>query len=246
MTRTLSVTAVDDGVCFASTPLCSWVILHDENRVVLIDCGYPGQARQVDASLRMAGVSHLPVEAVLLTHAHADHAGTAARLRSRGVRILASAAVVAAIRKPKLEQVRFTDIVQKLWRPRYLLWTLSAVIAGGLSWKPVLDAEVIDCVELHTLPGAPIPQLRTGHAEGHTIYSLLDGNVLVAGDALAAAHPLVGRFPQPGALPDVFNRNDSQAASEAAELREAPGVLVLPGHGPAFIIASQEIGLTHI
>jgi hydroxyacylglutathione hydrolase len=50
---------------------------------VLIDAGLPGSAAKVEKSLSNQGLSFQDVRAIVVTHAHVDHAGGAAELRER-------------------------------------------------------------------------------------------------------------------------------------------------------------------
>ncbi|HMV65700.1 MAG TPA: MBL fold metallo-hydrolase [Myxococcota bacterium] len=58
---------------------CTWI--GDARQGVLIDCGL--SARQVLARLDAVGLGDAPIDAVLLTHEHADHVGAAAILERR-------------------------------------------------------------------------------------------------------------------------------------------------------------------
>lgn len=58
---------------------CTWI--GDAHRGVLIDCGL--STRQVFARLDELGMADAPIDAVLLTHEHADHIGAAAILERR-------------------------------------------------------------------------------------------------------------------------------------------------------------------
>jgi glyoxylase-like metal-dependent hydrolase (beta-lactamase superfamily II) len=57
------------------------VLVHEEG-VVLLDTGFPGDARRIQSKLAELGVGPADVRAILLTHGHIDHAGSAAELRA--------------------------------------------------------------------------------------------------------------------------------------------------------------------
>ncbi|WP_279388595.1 MBL fold metallo-hydrolase [Acidipila rosea] len=50
---------------------------------VLIDAGLPGSATKIERALSSQGLSFRDIEAIVITHAHVDHAGGAAELRER-------------------------------------------------------------------------------------------------------------------------------------------------------------------
>ena len=100
---------------------------------VLVDSGYGDDAPALDAQLRKAGIDPAKLAAVVVTHAHADHAGGASWFHTRyGTRIVAGAAdrgAFAGGRNEKLCAVgalgrwryakdqpgTFTPIVADLW-----------------------------------------------------------------------------------------------------------------------------------
>jgi glyoxylase-like metal-dependent hydrolase (beta-lactamase superfamily II) len=72
-----ALTAITDHVHFAETDLVNWTLDTDENGVMLIDAGFPGHREDVLDSLRQLGFGVDDLRAILLTHAHIDHFGTA-------------------------------------------------------------------------------------------------------------------------------------------------------------------------
>jgi glyoxylase-like metal-dependent hydrolase (beta-lactamase superfamily II) len=57
---------------------------------ILVDAGIPGSERKIARSLSQHGLSFQDIRLIIVTHAHTDHAGSAARLRQlSGAPILA-------------------------------------------------------------------------------------------------------------------------------------------------------------
>ena len=73
----IELVQVTDTVHLARTHLVNWAVVIDGAGVLLIDTGFPGQRAEVLASLRRLGADVGDVTAILLTHAHVDHFGTA-------------------------------------------------------------------------------------------------------------------------------------------------------------------------
>ncbi|MGZ5371356.1 MBL fold metallo-hydrolase, partial [Aeromicrobium sp.] len=73
----LSVVEVAAGVWQARAQHVCWVLIIDGDGVTLVDTGFPGDKERVIASLGKLGRSPADVDAVVLTHAHPDHIGSA-------------------------------------------------------------------------------------------------------------------------------------------------------------------------
>src|SRR5437868_805450 len=56
-------------------------LVDDGREVVVVDTGLPGSAPKLEAALREIGRKATDVRSIVLTHAHPDHAGSAAALR---------------------------------------------------------------------------------------------------------------------------------------------------------------------
>jgi glyoxylase-like metal-dependent hydrolase (beta-lactamase superfamily II) len=69
--------AITDSVHFAYTDLVNWTLVTDGDGAILIDTGFPGSRDDVVASLRELGFGVDDLRAILLTHAHIDHFGSA-------------------------------------------------------------------------------------------------------------------------------------------------------------------------
>src|SRR5688572_13414331 len=57
-------------------------VLIDSDGVVLLDTGFPGDAKQIRRVMAHAGVGAKDVRAILLTHGHIDHAGNVMQLKA--------------------------------------------------------------------------------------------------------------------------------------------------------------------
>jgi glyoxylase-like metal-dependent hydrolase (beta-lactamase superfamily II) len=69
-------------------------------RDVLVDAGPPGSAALVRRRLGRAGVDHTALAAVLLTHGHLDHAGSAAQVADGRIPVLLGAGDRLLVERP--------------------------------------------------------------------------------------------------------------------------------------------------
>lgn len=68
-------------------------LIRSEAGVILVDAGIPGSERKIARALARLGLTLRDIKLIVVTHAHTDHAGSAARLRQlSGAPILAHSA----------------------------------------------------------------------------------------------------------------------------------------------------------
>ena len=115
------VRQISDGIHLVHGSNTNWVVLADGDEVTLIDTGYLGDRQQLLASLAAVGSSPEAVTAVLITHAHNDHLGSAEFLRSSyGTPVYLHEAEVPHARREFLQQVSVGQVVRNSWRPGVL------------------------------------------------------------------------------------------------------------------------------
>ncbi|CCK32669.1 beta-lactamase [Streptomyces davaonensis JCM 4913] len=226
------VQEVADGIYLVHGSNTNWVILAEGDAVTLVDTGYPGDREQVLASLAQVGSSPEAVAAVLITHAHNDHVGSAEFLRARyGTPVLLHEAEVPHARREFLHQVTVGQVLQNGWRPGVLPWAVHALRSGGKTHVPVTAAEAFTPDAPLDLPGRPVPVHSPGHTDGHCAFHLPDKGVLISGDALVSGHP-TSRVKGPHLLLDMFHRERAQALASLDVLAGLDADVFLPGHGP--------------
>ena len=114
-----ALTAITDSVHFAHTDLVNWTLVTDGDGVLLIDAGFPGSRDDVLASLRQLGFGVDDLRAILLTHAHIDHFGSAIWFaKTHGTPVYSHAAEVGHSKREYLEQASPADIAKHIWQPR--------------------------------------------------------------------------------------------------------------------------------
>jgi glyoxylase-like metal-dependent hydrolase (beta-lactamase superfamily II) len=227
-----ALTAITDHVHFAQTDLVNWTLVADGNGVMLIDTGFPGNRDDVLASLRDLGYGLDDLRAILLTHAHVDHFGSAIWFaKTHGTPVYCHAAEVGHSKREYLEQVSPADLVAHIWNPRWLKWSVAITRKGALLRDGIPTTQALTEEVAAGLPGTPMAIPTPGHTSGHCSY-VVDG-VLVSGDALVTGHPVAPRS-GPQLLLEVFNHDQEGCLRSLAALGMLDTDVLLPGHGPVW------------
>jgi len=227
------LTQVTERVHLVQTDLVNWTIVTADTGVMLIDAGFPGSRDDVLTSLRTLGYSPADVRAILLTHAHIDHLGSAIWLaRTHDTPVYCHAGEVGHAKREYLQQVSPAALISQAWRPRWLAWSLQVARRGGLVRDGIPGTGALTEDIAASLPGRPVPVPTPGHTSGHCSY-LVDG-VLVAGDALITGHPLA-RHSGPQLLPSMFNHSDPDCRRSLEALSATGAGMLIPGHGELWV-----------
>ena len=86
------------------------LLVQTPQRAVLLDGGMPPMADHLLHNLQLRGVAPADLRVILLSHAHADHAGSVAELKRRtGARILANAETAVLLARGGSDDLHFGD-----------------------------------------------------------------------------------------------------------------------------------------
>jgi len=207
----------------------NFYLLEEGGKATVVDAGASKELPSLEAGLASIGMRRDDVEAIILTHAHADHIGFAAEAHTTGTEVRASE--VEAPMATGQEPVHAIKIPQL---PLYKLGTwkfLIALIKVGVMKAPIVDSVVtFKENELLDLPGGPRAIYTPGHTEGHASFLLEDRKILFTGDALAT-RDLFSNRTGPELMPDAFHTDPAQARASLDILAGLDATVILPGHG---------------
>lgn len=114
-----------------------WINLHlirDRDEFTLVDAGYPSYWKHILAATEGLGTTPEAIRAVILTHHHADHIGTAERLRlTAGARVFVGEtdAWIVGGRYPSHANPDFYR--DCWWRPSGIGFLARSAVSGGVS-----------------------------------------------------------------------------------------------------------------
>src|SRR6476646_8258008 len=154
--------AITDSVHFAYTDLVNWTLVTDGDGVILIDAGFPGSRDDVVASLRELGFGVDDLRAILLTHAHIDHFGSAIWFaKTHGTPVYCHAAEVGHSKREYLEQASPLDIAKRIWQPRYAAWSVAITRKGALTHDGIPSTQALTEDVAAGPPGTPADTARS-------------------------------------------------------------------------------------
>ena len=221
------------GVFFVEGPASNWTIVRDESGFIIIDSGYPSDRALVLESIRQIGLRPADARAMLITHGHVDHTGSAAYFsETYGTPILCAPEELAHVQGKEKHQVTFGQVVVRAWRPQVFRWMAHVIKAGALRAKPATGAQAWSAGTLSSLPGRPEAVLLPGHTPGNAAILLPAAGAIAVGDSFVSGHPL-SRQEGPQMLHPMFHTDAAQALAATRRLDGTDAAVVLPGHGPA-------------
>lgn len=221
------------GVHHVQGPASNWVVVRDLTGFMLIDTGYPSDRELVLASIRHLGLEPGDARAVLITHGHVDHTGSAAYFASTyGTPVLCAAEELAHVQGKEKHQVTFGQVMVRAWRPRVFRWLLHVIRSGALKAQPATQASAWDGETLRNLPGRPEAIPVPGHTPGNSAIHLTMAGAVAVGDCFVSGHPL-SRKTGPQMLHPMYHSDPAAALESTHRLARVDASVILPGHGPA-------------
>jgi glyoxylase-like metal-dependent hydrolase (beta-lactamase superfamily II) len=215
----------------AGTDVVNWYLLDEGGRVTIVDAGLPGYRPRVDEELAAIGCSIEDVEAIVLTHAHIDHVGFAAKLHDeRGIPVHVHEGEKPQAMTGKAPKTE-ASFMPALLRYRTARRVVGHIVRNGGA-KPPKVREVVTFADGAQLdvPGRPVAVPTPGHSPGHTSLHVPAEGALFTGDALVGWSTITGA--EGPILPPVEFNFSTQRARASLDAIEATGAQTLYfGHG---------------
>lgn len=153
----------------------SFALLEDDGSVTLVDCGVERAPRRIVAGLAALGKHPSDVQRIVLTHAHADHAGGAAGMLSQ------TAAEGVDVHTDEAEFVR-TGRAPAAGSSQMMVKVMQRVNPGKFAPVPVTrefqDGDLLD------IAGGVQVFHTPGHTPGHVSLLHADTGVFITGDII--------------------------------------------------------------
>lgn len=200
-------------------------LIHNATQAMLVDTGLPGTERKILKALKQIGLAYENVKLIVITHAHVDHAGNAARLRDlTGAQIIAHASDL-----PYYRRVKEMTFCSTGWFGRLFLRT-------GLMYQPytAFEPDILLSTQ-EDLDLAPFGfSGRVKHTPGHTSGSLsveLEPKEALVGDLIASGILLGGILLTKHPKQPPFEDNPSEVANALSKLVGRGHNRFYMGHG---------------
>ena len=206
------------GLYFLRFPVGHAYLCQDPDGLTLVNTSVPGSAARIATAVRNLGHDPADLRRLVLTHFHADHAGSAADIAAWGdVEVCAHHADAPFLRG----EVPGPDPDLASWE-RPLFDLVSEQVPAAIT--PVrIDRALGDGDEI-PFGGGAVSVAVPGHTPGSTAFYLPGPRVLLAGDAAA-------RRPDGQVMPGVFNTDRAQAAASFRRLASLDPGIACFGHG---------------
>ncbi|MCC9195721.1 MBL fold metallo-hydrolase [Arthrobacter sp. zg-Y820] len=206
-------------------------LVEDDNGLAIIDAGLPGMWPELVRAVKELGYGPGSVSALVLTHAHFDHVGTAARIRQKfRTPILVHDAdryIAAHPYRYEHENNRFLYPVRY---PRSIPYLGAMTAAGALNVRGVTDVHSLGGDSGSSLPGRPRILHTPGHTAGHVALHYPERDALICGDSLVTLNPYTGAK-GPQIVSGAATANSPEALESLGLLAKTKAPLLLTGHG---------------
>lgn len=169
---------IAEGIYRLGTKWVNFYLVKEGNEFSIIDAGYPGYFDQLSRAMAALGAKIEAIRAVLVTHHHVDHAGTAEQLRTKGgAHIYVGAGDVSRVDGDEPSHPP-SGFYKQVWRPSMVRYLAHTVAAGGARYRPAEVTYPVVAEQVLDLPGRPQILSTPGHTAGHYSVAIEERGVL--------------------------------------------------------------------
>ncbi len=211
----------------------NWFLIEEDSRFTLVDAGFPSHYAILKQGLKEMGKSINDLEAIVITHAHADHTGFAAVLsRDANIPVYMHCDDVRAA--SRVLQLPWYGLLSNAWRPYIRKMLLHATLNGVFTMPVLPKVEPVTHEQFLEVPGRPQIIHLPGHTAGQIALFLPDRQILVSGDSLVTRNLLTGADGIPQLPQRMLNDDHRQAIVSLQRFKGLGQLTMLPGHGNAW------------
>lgn len=221
-------------------PFC-WYVIEEAGRLAVVDAGFPGHYRVFRRGIAQLGFGVQDVVGIVLTHAHSDHTGFAARL-SREAEAPIFVHSRDATMAQRVLQLPWLTLLGNGWRPWGSGLLFHATLHGIFTCPRIRLVHTVKDGQQVDIPGRPVVIQTPGHTPGHISLHVESASALFAGDAVLTQSLRTGKPQQPLAPEKPYNMDDQETRRSVAKLRDLGNITILPGHGRAWTGDSSTLG----
>ncbi|MGY3566582.1 MBL fold metallo-hydrolase [Sinomonas sp. RB5] len=214
-------------------------VVDEGGSLLLVDAGFPSSERLLAQAVRELGRGPEDIRALVLTHGHFDHIGSATRLRARlGIPVYAHAADHDIAAHPYRYRHERSALLYPVRYPKSLLAFGQMAAAGAFAVPGLRDVRTLDQDALRGLPGSPTLLQVPGHTAGSVALWFPQRDAVITGDALVTLDPYTGgRGPQ--IVAQAATADSETALASLGELASTRASILLPGHGEPWMQGAE-------
>ncbi|HKJ68443.1 MAG TPA: MBL fold metallo-hydrolase [bacterium] len=207
-------------------------LLHFGENLALIDSGMAADADQIIEEIRNSGCDPERIQAILITHAHLDHAGSAPILAEEfGVDIYAH-----ELEAPYLQKT--ASLPYQSWLKKAIFWLGERTVMKSPPCP--VDQQLRDGDVIEDLSGLQVIH-TPGHTPGSMSLYLPESKVIFCGDLLFNMHPVTGKRGLRLSIP-LVTVDKTQVLHSVRRLASMDVEKLCAGHGePIMRRAGEEL-----